>query len=80
MVLTICLSKFITFVVGEEPSLVKTKANIRRQYLGTIVLLNSSSSSTRFKLLMDDDDENQIHTGLESHFSDLFVFLFYMLV
>ena len=68
------------FAVGEAASLVKTEAHVRRQYLGTIVLLNSSSSSSRFKLFMDDPDENHILPGLENHFSDLFVLLFYMLL
>ena len=67
----------LEFVLGG--SLPKKEMPFKRQYLGTIVLINGTYSSTHFKLVMDDPDANPT-VELQDHFSDLFVLLFYLVL
>ena len=57
----------------------REEPKFKKQYLGTIVLVNGTSSSAQFKLILDDPDANPTFE-LRDHFSDLFVLLFYMVL
>ena len=77
VVLILTLFTNITVVYGGP--LPKNETQFKKQYLGTIILINGSSSSAQFKLILDDPDANPTFE-LRDHFSDLFLLLFYLVL